>query len=55
MSLLFLYENSTAFFNIKDRVYIPRLHFLILNKYSFLLFEPIVNMVRLTAWIWVVQ
>ena len=27
-------------FNIKDRIYIPWLHSLTLNKYSFLLFEP---------------
>ena len=46
MLLLFLSTNSMAFWN-KDGVYIPWLNFQTISKYNFLLFEAIVDMVKL--------
>ena len=46
MLLLFLPVNSMAFWN-KDGVYIPWLNFQTISKYNFLLFEAIVDMVKL--------
>ena len=46
MLLLFLSVNSMAFWN-KDGVYIPWLNFQTISKYNFLLFEAIVDMVKL--------